>query len=437
MLLIRSWLTKEIGFGLCCTCILLFGVVHPLSGESETDATVEEQRSENAQVQLKKRGQKKAWEKVISFPGALIYLPVELTFELVKASIGLVDESKVIPKTHDLLTSDDGRRGVLPTYASQMGGGIKAFQKGWLSPDSKLILSLTAGLRQRQRYQLQFKRVSLFGNTLSSGFTVRYQFLSDESFFGIGPDSREGDESNFAHQQATAEALFGTKLGERISLDAIFGLDLNDIEEGKDKSLDSTTDLFNRRSLPGLEEGVSVGRLQIGVTYGSKNRPGNPSKGSEFSLTAGVFEDLGSDEFGFWKFKADLRQYIHLFYDRSLALRVAGEVTQPFPGREIPFYYLSELGRGETIRGFSRGRFRDRDMVLASLEYRYPIRRTIDAMLLVDVGQVAEDMFDDLSTNDFEVGYGGGIRLWGAEGLISSFVIGKSGGGFRLYFGLN
>ena len=79
--------------------------------------------------------------------------------------------------------------------------------------------------------------MSLFGDTLFSDFTVGYQFLSDESFFGIGPDSRESDESNFAHEQATAEASFGTKLGKRLSLDAIIGYDLNDISEGKDKSL--------------------------------------------------------------------------------------------------------------------------------------------------------------------------------------------------------
>jgi len=358
--------TKEIGFGLCFTFLLLFASVQPLFAQSETDATVKERRSGDAPVRPKKLGQKKTWEKVVSLPGTLVYLPLKLTFKLGTELIIFVDESKVIPKTRDLLTSDDGLRGVLPTYASRTGGGIKAFQKGWLSPESRLTLSLTAGPRERQRYQLQFKRVSLLGDTLSSDFTVGYQFLSDESFFGIGPDSRESDESNFAHEQATAEASFGTKFGKRLSLDAIIGYDLNDISEGKDKSLPFTTNRFNRKSLPGLEEGVSIGRLQLGVKYDSKNRPGNPSKGSEFSLTAGVFEDLDNNTFGFWKFSADLRQHIHLFYNRSLVLRLAGEITEPFSDREVPFYYLSELGRGETIRGFSRGRFRARDTVRAT-----------------------------------------------------------------------
>ncbi|MCH8291544.1 BamA/TamA family outer membrane protein [Candidatus Poribacteria bacterium] len=422
---------------MCCTCILLFGVVPLLFSQSETQDAVEEQESNSAQVWHKKLGTKNTWEKVISFPGEVIYLPLKLTFKLGAESIGFVSEKKVIPRIHDFLTSDDGRRGVLPTYAARTGGGVNIFQKGLISPESKLTLSLTAGLKGRQRYQLQFKRVALFGEALSSDFLVRYQLLSDESFFGIGQDSDKDDESNFAHEQATAQAAFGTKFSDRISLDAIFGFDLNDISEGKDKSIRSTTNLPNRESLPGLEEGISIGRLQIGIQYDSKNRPGNPTRGGEALLTAGIFQELDDDQFGFWKLSADLAYYLHLFYNRAIALRVAGEVTEPLSDREIPFYYLSELGRQETIRGFSRGRFRDRDMVLGSVEYRYPIHRVVDAMFFVDVGQVAGDIFSDFSTDDLEVGYGGGVRIWGSEGLISTFVVGKSSDGFRFYFGLN
>ena len=104
--------TKEIGKGLCFTLLLLFASVLPLFAQSETDATGKERRSDTVQVRRKKLGQKKTWEKAVSFPGTLVYLPLKLTFKLVKESIIFVDESKVISKTHD-----DGRRGVLPTYA--------------------------------------------------------------------------------------------------------------------------------------------------------------------------------------------------------------------------------------------------------------------------------------------------------------------------------
>ena len=436
-LLMKLRFTRGTGFSLCCACMLLFGIVQPLLGQSKTGSAVEEQQSDDAKVRPKKLSSKSTWEHVVSFPGTLIYLPLDLSFELIKGSIDFVTDSQIIPKVQDFLTSDDGRRGVMPAYAARTGGGLKFYQKGWISQKSKLSITATAGPKRRQNYELEMKRVSLFGNTLSSDFQVGYQFLSNEAFFGIGPGTDKDDESDFALQRFTPNAAFGIRLSKRISLDTTLGVDVNDTEEGKDDTINSTTDLFTEETLPGLEKQISLARLQVGLKYDSRNRPGNPSKGSEVSLGAGVFEDLDADEFGFWKFSADLTQYIHLFYNRTLALRISGEVTNPFSDREVPFYYLSELGRQESIRGFKRGRFRDRDMVLASAEYRYPIWEVADAMLFVDVGQVAEDIFSDLSTDDVEVGYGGGFRVWGDDGLITSFVIGRSDDGFRFYFGLN
>ncbi len=425
-------ITKRLSLFLYCLCILLLGFVQPLLGESETGSPEKEQQSDRAEVWPKKLSGKDTWEKIVSFPGTLIYFPLGLTFGVQKAAIRFVDEKRVIPRVKDFLTSDDGRRGLRPMYAARTGGGPKFFQKGLFSPQSKLTVSATVGLEQRQRYQLQMERVALFGGALSSDYLVRYQLLSTESFFGIGPDSQKSNKSNFAHKQATAEASFGIGLGERSSLDAILGFDLNDISEGRDKSIPSTTE--TEENLSGLEERVRMGRVQIGVWHDSRNRLGNPSNGSEASLTAGIFQDLGDNQFSFWRISADLTHYFHLFYNRAFVLRLAGETTEPFSDQDIPFYYLSELGRRETIRGFSRGRFRDRDMILASLEYRYPIWRVVDAMLFVDVGQIAHDIFNDLSRDNFQFGYGGGFRVWGDEGLISALLMGKSKDRYRFYF---
>ena len=76
-------------------------------------------------------------------------------------------------------------------------------------------------------------------------------------------------------------------------------------------------------------------------------------------------------------------------------------------------------------------------MVLGSVEYRYPIWEILDTFLFVDVGQVANDIFKDFSKSDLQYGYGGGIQIWGANGVISSLTLGKSVDGFRFYFGLN
>jgi outer membrane protein assembly factor BamA len=125
-----------------------------------------------------------------------------------------------------------------------------------------------------------------------------------------------------------------------------------------------------------------------------------------------------------------------------LAVCFAGEVRRPYDNSVIPFYYLSELGTAESIRGFARGRFRDRDMLLGSLEYRYPVwrnwnERGMDLILFADTGQVANNIFEEAEMKNFKTGVGFGYRLWNLKGLVSTLYMAHSEDGWRIYFELN
>ena len=393
--------------------------------------------SDSVEIRPKKYAARYTWEKAISFPIEIFFLPVELFFKGTKATIGFVDDSQLIPRLRYLLTCDDGSCGVIPTYASRSGGGVKIYQKGWLVPESKLDLSLSAGPKRRQTYRLRFRYNKLFGKAISSDYRIRYRMLPDERYFFLNNKTDKTIETNFAHEQFTGEAIFGKKLGNQRKLNVIFGLNINNILKGRGVS-PSTSESFSKETLSGLDEQVKLIRLELGAQHDSKNRPGNPSEGFEARATTGIYSQIGDDKVGFWKGSFDFKHFINLFYNRVLMFRIAGEMTEPISSRDIPFYYLSELGRSGTIRGFERGRFRDRDMVLGSLEYRYPIWSDgIDALLFIDAGKVTPDIFNDNSMNNFNVSYGTGIRIWSPEGLVSKLEIGWSDDGVRIHFGLN
>lgn len=434
---IKQRVSQLICFCVFFICILTVAIEGALLAQAETHPADKEQKSDSVQVQHKKYRSKSTLESIVSFPGTLVYLPFKLTFKGFGAIVSYVDEKKVVQKAQDFLISDDGQRGVLPTYSERTGGGIKFFQRGLLTSKSKLSVLITAGLRSRRRYQLRLRRVQLW-HVLSADLLARYKFLPDEPFFGIGPDTDfEDDRTNFAHKQTTAQVAFGANLDERFTAKVIVGFEVNSISPGRNKRYVSTTDVDTSKTLPGLETGVSLARFQVEVRHDSRNRPVRPGSGGVELLRVGFFEESGGDQFGFWKATVDFSRQFHLFYNRTLIFRVAGEITEPFSDRAIPFYYFSELGRKETIRGFQRGRFRDLDMLFGSAEYRYPIWQIMDAFLFVDAGQVAHDIFNDFSISDLQVGYGVGIQIWGREGVISSLAVGKSKDGFRVYFGLN
>lgn len=407
------------------------------SDEKETDHA----RADSIAILRNEYRGRTTTEQLLYIPGYLVYAPLKVVFEIQKFLIQQAFETRLtegnfIVKVADIFVTDDGRRGILPTYSSSTGGGLKFYQKGLISPNSKLSLSATVGLRERHQYRLKFKNIE-FSRLVISQLLVKYHFQSDESFYGIGPQTRESDRTNFANEFVTAEFNVGIRLSKRSQIGVMAGFDRNDISRGRNKRYPSTTEVASFDSLPGMETAVKMGKFELSIQYDSRNHPGNPTSGFQASLRGAIFQQLADDQYGFSRLSADVSRYFNLFYNRALKLRLAGEFADPFNNRSIPFYYLSELGRSETVRGFNRGRFRDNDMVLGSVEYIYPIWQKINAHLFFDSGTVASDMFKDFDSSNLKNGYGIGFSMWNYEEVLSDFTIAHSNEGFRFYLELN
>lgn len=407
----------------------IHGVVFCQTGNEEKNITPEEWK--------KKVRPKSTWEHILSFPGKVIFLPFQLIFDGTTHLITVFDETKFIPRVHDFLTSDDGTRGLLPTYESRTGPGIKIYQRGIFNTESKLTLTMTAWTHQRQFYGLEFKRVRFLNNMAL--FSIYYQSLPNELFFGIGNDSKFDSESIYAHKKIVAEMNWNLNIGQNFDLIFLAGFEQNQISDGRGRDEPPISKSFH--GIPGLTEKIQFGRLQFQISNDSRDRPGNPTSGGENKISGGIFKDIKNDQFSFWEASFDFNRHIHLFYNRTIVFRMAGRKTEKLHGGNIPFYYQSELGERTTIRGFQRGRFRDFDMFLTTAEYRYPISTKaesgIEALLYVDGGQVSNDIVNNFSLQEFHVGFGGGFRFYGAEGTIACIEVGKSIDGFRFYFVLN
>jgi outer membrane protein assembly factor BamA len=230
-------------------------------------------------------------------------------------------------------------------------------------------------------------------------------------------------------------------LSVKTGVQASFTFEHNNIRAGKNPTYEPTTELYDLAELPGLESQVDILGADVNLRYDSRNPKGRPTGGKVILLRVDAFDQVSGNEYGFWKTRAEIKQYVHLFYGRTLMLRLAGEMTEPFSNKAVPFYHLSELGRSETVRGFSRGRFRDRDMILGSAEYYYPVWQgrgnAADAFLFIDAGQVARDIVEDFDPDDLQVGFGGGLRFSTALNESMRVMVAKSKERFRFYLDLN
>ncbi|HDY89642.1 MAG TPA: hypothetical protein ENH82_16210 [bacterium] len=437
-------MSRNVLAGILITFIVFICMVSPSFSQPAmmTEKTeINEQRPDSLKVYPEKLRSEEQWETIVNFPGRLIFSPFQLTFWGIEEIVEDVDETKIVQRVIEYL-SQNKPRGFSAQYSSRYGGGLLFYHK--IPPyidESKFDVSAQWGTRGRKRYRMRVKDLQPFGKRFSTDIILYYQFLSDESFFGTGNDSKYSDESKFAHRQTTVEATLKAVISKQTMFEARFGIDRNNIEnahtEKRDK-LPYTTALYNEAQLPGLDKEPNIARIQFAMTSNSINKSIRPSAGGLLSVDGGIFNDIENDEFGFWKLSASYKHYIHLFYDRTISLRVATETAEEFSGKKIPFFYLSELGTEETIRGFTRGRFYDKDILLGSVEYNYPVwRDLIDAGLFVDAGKVSRNIFKEFSFNDLHFGYGGFLNIWGKDKIQAQVMVGRSQDRTRYYFNWN
>lgn len=428
-------------FLIYCTWFVIVFVALPALSQGMVEGT----KPDSTEVQLseypKRMPRKETWEHIVSLPGTMVLYPLKLGYKGVNELVtGLLIPQRV-GAVYDFLHSDDGLRAADPTYKSRTGAGFKIYQKNLINEGSKLDFKATVGIRFRQEYELNFKRIRPLGNALRSSLLIRYRLLPDEYFYGIGPKTHKDDRSNFLQEQTFLSVNFGRAVGRKLDIVTTFSFEQNNIRKGKHPDYESTTELYPLAELPGLERGVKLLGVDAEMTYDSRNVKGRPTSGQEIMIGGGLFSQISDGEYGFWKARVELKQYIHLFFQRTLMLRLAGEMTEPISNKVVPFYYMSELGRSETIRGFNRGRFRDLDMVLGSVEYYYPVlfanEGSVDAFLFCDAGQVNTDIFEDFQLRDVQVGYGFGLRFSGEFAEALRVMVGRSKEQMRFYLEFN
>lgn len=101
----------------------------------------------------------------------------------------------------------------------------------------------------------------------------------------------------------------------------------------------------------------------------------------------------------------DLRKYIPI---GKQVIAIQGMTEMQFG--DVPFNRLSSLGGDRFMRGYIKGKYRDKMMVQASVEYRSPMWNNFGFATFIGIGTVAED-FSHYELRYVMPSYGAGIRL--------------------------
>lgn len=289
-------------------------------------------------------------------------------------------------------------------------------------------------LRHYEKFDFQIGMPRLRNEHMFLDFLVAYRNYPQERFFGIGPKSRQENRTNFRLEDTTYLGTMGVKWKRVFRLGVQGGIIATNTGPGTDSRYLSTEKLFTPLNTPALDFQPDHYQAGAFAQMDYRDEPGNPRSGGNYVLDWNLFGDRNKSLYTFRRYQAEVQQYVPFFNRRRvIAFRAKTSLTDTSPGQSVPFYMMPTLGGSEDLRGFREYRFRDKNLMVYNLEYRWEVFSGLDMALFGDAGKVFSSR-SDFSLDHLEGAYGIGFRFNQAKAVFLRVDIGRSREGMRFFF---
>src|SRR5215510_5519407 len=212
------------------------------------------------------------------------------------------------------------------------------------------------------------------------------------AFYGIGAESNTADRQNFSYASTTFGVAATVQPTKLLALGS--GLEAMQFDT---KLADAALNPEYRRT-------------QLFAEIDSRTSPGYTRRGglyrvewSDYRATTG-----GSS---FQRTDSEVQQFVPLLRENwVIALRALTSITHSASAGDMPYFLMPDLGGSDTLRGYPSWRFRDRNRLLLSGEYRWTAGPFADMAIFLDAGQVAPRA-TAFAISQFKKTYGIGLTL--------------------------
>lgn len=239
----------------------------------------------------------------------------------------------------------------------------------------------------------------LQGETWNIAGTFDGQLFPD-TLYAVGSDSPDDSKEDYTNRSVLLSARVTRRVVSALRAGAqVIGIhtDLRDVQPGG---------LIEMDQIPGSDGGFLVG-VGPRLIWDDRDRDMASTRGSRLELSATFHHgSLGSD-YNYTSVVLNLRHYFPLPRQHVLAVQ---SYTQLGYG-DVPFQAMPPLGGDNRLRGFFRGRYKDKHMYALQTEYRLPIYWRFGGTVFAGLGNVAAslddlDLLDPRFTGGFGVRYG-------------------------------
>ncbi len=186
----------------------------------------------------------------------------------------------------------------------------------------------------------------------------------------------------------------------------------------------------------GYEGSFNLG-LGLSLVYDSRHNVLNERKGSFTELSFLRYDNAWASDFELTSVLIESRQFKSINKRDVLAFQFLGQ----FIHGEAPFHMLSLMGGESVMRGYYYGRYRDKNLLSAQVEYRmlpFPFAKRWGATAFLAAGQVYPS-WDQLTLNKTLLAGGAGLRflIFPQKDIYTrlDFAFTQEGPGFYFFIG--
>lgn len=369
------------------------------------------------------------WETVLLVPYWIVGVPLTLVADGIGETIEFMDEQGVASTVATWLGP---RKGPFGALISARAGGLSGHGAGLAIEHTSLFG------RPGTSAKMRGAATSIGDVRLSAGFLVPltsdnrlelgagYRFRNRARYFGLGPDRPAGGESFYRQRSWWTGALFEQALGTSWTASgAVLFTSIKPLDARPDEDRPRIADRYADSLPAGFGTTSSGVGLEIELVHRTAFDTGRPQRGGVRQLLGSYFRGTGGGVTEFWTVRADLQQFLPLWYPHNvLALRAMAAWIQPLGDAPVPFTRLLTNDDPDLLRGFDDFRWRDRGLTILSAEYRWPLwayehaeGAGLDLYLLADVGQVFSRL-SQIRDSRLTFSYGAGVRLVTAAGFM-------------------
>ena len=293
-------------------------------------------------------------------------------------------------------------------YSDETGvyaGGLAYLRYGSIETDStsqKNLIYFSTEVSEKNQYSIHLMpKIHLKNGKYTILANVKFKHWPS-IFYGIGNEHIQDVEEQYTKQEYDIKLEFKRRITNIWQAALICELLHFQIKKMEEDGLLATGEIS------GSEDNLTSG-IGLSLSYDTRDSDTYPQNGCFYNFNSVLFSDIFASDYNFIRSEIDLRQYLTIFPNQTLAFQGYFSTVSD----EVPFHRMSYLN--DKMRAVTANKFIDRHSIVFRIENRiFPWSHTLlerfGFVAFLETGEVSGSI-GDFSLNGLKLSYGVGLRI--------------------------